>query len=119
MTRTTALATAMLLAITACASAEEKERRRDSAMVEAAKADAADEADFVTDSTALAASITLDTVRSVRSVVRSETDDDGNTDTLTVYQALAPNGHACELTVTKYHTTVVGDTLSCQWAPSP
>jgi hypothetical protein len=119
MTRTLYLAAAVLLTLSACKSAAEKERLRDSAMIEAAKADAADEADFVTDSVALAASITMDTVRSVRSLVRNETDDDGNVDAVTVYQALAGNGHACELTTEKYHATVVGDTLSCQWAAAP
>jgi hypothetical protein len=119
MTRTICLAAATLLTLSACKSAAEKERLRDSAMIEAAKADAADEADFVTDSVALAASITMDTVRSVRSVVRNETDDNGNVDAVTVYQALAGNGQACELTTEKYRATVVGDTLSCQWAAAP
>lgn len=113
------LAPLLVLTLGACNSAVEKARLRDSAMVEQAKSDAADEADFVTDSVALAASITMDTVKSVRSVNRNDTDDDGNAVVDTVYQALSPTGHACELTVGKYRAIVPGDTLSCQWAPAP
>ena len=108
---------ALVLGVAACTSAEEKAQQRELAMIESAKADSASEAEFVEDSVRLAASITVDTVRSLRIVDQRSPDDDGTFDT--IHQAVSPTGMLCAVTVEKYRVLVVGDTLSCQWAPNP
>lgn len=100
--------------LAACTSADEKARRREQAMIERAKEDAAAESEFAQDSIKLAASITVDTVRSVRTR-EQQSPDDGNYRE-TVYEAVSPMGQVCLLTAEKYRLIVVGDTLSCQWA---
>lgn len=105
----------LVLSAAACTSAEEKAQQRELAMIEAAKADSAGEAEFAEDSVKLAASITLDTVRALRIVDQRSPDDDGTFDT--IHQAVSATGLLCAITVDKYRLLVVGDTLSCQWAP--
>jgi hypothetical protein len=108
---------ALLLAVAACTSAEEKARQRDSAMIAQAIADSVAEQEFIEDSSKLAASITVDTVRERR--IRNQPSPD-NSDVLElVHEAVSPSGLVCALTVAKYDQVIVGDTLSCQWAPAP
>jgi hypothetical protein len=107
--------TVLVLALAACTSAEEKAREREMAMIAQAQADSVAEAEFVQDSTQLAASITVDSVKSV--TVRDQRSEEDNDVIETVHVAIAPNGHTCLLTVERYRTIVVGDTLSCQWSP--
>jgi hypothetical protein len=103
----------LVFMLAACTSAEEKARAREQAMIEQAKADSVAEAEFVEDSSRLAASISVDTIREVRTRDQ-RTEDDG---VETAYLAISPKGQACLLTFEKYRTAVVGDTLSCQWTP--
>lgn len=105
----------LLVALGACTSAAEKERQRDSVMVEQAKADAAAEAEFVTDSLKLAASITVDTVKEVRLMSDSIWIADNDPQSGVVHAAISPGGLRCLLSDEKWPTLVVGDTLSCQW----
>ncbi len=105
----------LALALVACTSAEEKARTREQAMIAQAQADSAAEAEFVEDSQKLAASITLDTVKSV--TVRDQRSVDDSDVIETIRLAIAPNGHTCLLTFERYKTIAVGDTLSCQWSP--
>ncbi len=113
----TVIGAVLVLSLAACTSAEEKAQQRELAMIEAAKADSVSEAEFVEDSVKLAASITVDTVRTLRIVDQRSADDDGTFDT--IHQAVSPTGLLCAVTVEKYRVLVVGDTLSCQWAPNP
>jgi hypothetical protein len=104
-----------LVLLAACTSAEEKEKQRQAAMMEAAIADSVEEAEFVQDSVKLAASITVDTVRDIRpstDTVFSVTDEPQFRVSPTAY---SPNGNRCLLTEERARTIVVGDTLSCQW----
>jgi hypothetical protein len=110
-----ALVFASGLGLGACTSDEEKARARELAMIEQAKADSVDEAQFVADSLALAASITLDTVQLVRIVNQTSPDDSDVIES--VYQAVSRKGQVCLLEFTRYKLLAVGDTLSCQWAP--
>ncbi len=105
----------LLVALTACTSTAEKERLRDSAMVEQAKADAAAEAEFVADSVKLAASITVDTVKEVRIMSDSVFVADNDPQSVLVHAAISPSGLRCLLSEEKWPTLVAGDTLSCQW----
>jgi hypothetical protein len=107
----------LAIALTACASAEEKARQRDSAMVAQAIADSVSEQEFVEDSSKLAASITLDTVKELR--IRDVRSPDDHRVVETFHQAVSPTGQFCTLTVEKYPSVAVGDTLSCQWSPAP
>ncbi len=109
------LVAALALALMACTSAEEKARAREVAMIAQAQADSVAESEFVEDSARLAASITVDTVKSVG--VRDQRSEEDSESIETVRFAIAPNGHTCLLTFERYKTIVVGDTLSCQWAP--
>lgn len=106
-----------LLAVGACTSAEEKQRRLEEAMVRAAKADAADESTFVADSVAVLQSITMDTVVELQMRVVEGSAEDTETQYVTRYLALSPRGNRCLLDSLKYQTLVRGDTLSCQWGP--
>ena len=108
---------ALLLA--ACKSDAEKEHIRDSLMIVQAKEDAEAEAEFLEDSVKLAASITIDTVREVRSVQDTVPDADSVMQILPAYIALSPTGTRCTLTAERYRTLVSGDTLSCQWSTRP
>lgn len=105
----------LVLALAACTSAEERAKEREQAMIDQAKADSASEAEFVEDSIRLAASITVDTVASLRVLDRTSPDDSDVMETL--YQARSPSGQVCLLEFTKYRQLAVGDTLACQWAP--
>lgn len=107
----------LMLALTACTSAEQKVRQRDSAMVAQAIADSVAEQEFVEDSSKLAASITLDTVKELRLRDQRSPNDDSVIET--IHQAVSPTGQFCTLTFEKYKLVAVGDTLSCQWAPAP
>ena len=109
------LVAVVTLTLMACTSAEEKARDRELAMIAQAQADSVAESEFVEDSGRLAASITVDTVKSV--TVRDQRSEEDNEVIETVRLAIAPNGHTCLLTSQRYTTIVVGDTLSCQWAP--
>jgi hypothetical protein len=110
-------AAAILLALAACTSAEEKARQRDSAMIAQAIADSVAEKEFLEDSSKLAASITVDTVRARR--IRNQPSPE-NSDVLDqLHEVVSPSGHVCALTAAKYQQVVIGDTLSCQWAPAP
>jgi len=104
-----------VLALVQAISAEDRARARERAMIAQAQADSVEEAEFVEDSGRLAASITLDTVTSV--TVRDQRSEEDSELIETVRLAIAPNGHTCLLTVERYNTIAVGDTLSCQWAP--
>ncbi len=109
--------TVLALAIAACTSAEEKTRQRDAAMVAQAIADSVAEHEFIEDSSKLAASITVDTVKELRLRDQRSLDDERVIET--IQQAVSSNGQFCTLTVEKYRRVAVGDTLSCQWAPAP
>jgi hypothetical protein len=102
-----------------CKSAAEKAHIRDSLMIVQAKEDAAAEAEFVQDSVKLAASITVDTVREVRSVQDTMPDADSVMQVVPAVIALSPTGTRCTLTIERSRTIVPGDTLSCQWALKP
>ena len=108
---------ALVLTLAACTSAEEKARQREQAMMEQARADAATEADFIADSLALAASITLDTVRDVRIRDVRTVDDDGDEYLSPRHEAVGTTGQVCAVTSTRYGQLVRGDTLRCQWGP--
>ncbi len=107
------------LLLTACKNAAEKAHIRDSLMIEQAKEDAAAETEFVQDSLKLAASITVDTVREVRSVQDTVPDADSVMQIVPAVIALSPSGTRCTLTLERSRTLVPGDTLSCQWALKP
>jgi hypothetical protein len=109
----------LAIALTACTSAAEKEKRRQQAMIEQAREDAAAEAEFVADSVKLAASITMDTVSELRQRDERTTTDDGADTVVTSYHAVTRAGQLCVLTFEKYKTTAQGDTLSCQWSATP
>jgi len=107
----------LAFALAACTSDEEKAREREAAMIGRAIADSVAEAEFADDSLKLAASITVDTVRTLeRRDAYSTNDDDGDTSGPR-FEAVAANGHVCLLTPTRFTALVVGDTLSCQWGP--
>jgi hypothetical protein len=108
---------ALVLAVAACTSAEEKARQRDAAMVAQAIADSVAEHEFIEDSSKLAASITVDTVKALR--VRDQRSPDDDSVVETIREAVSPAGQVCALTSEKYRLVAVGDTLSCQWAPAP
>ena len=114
MRRLTACAVVLVLA-SACTSKEEKARRLDEAMVERAKADASAESLFVADSLKLAASITLDTVADLERQSQLYNDDSGDMQTENKYFALTRVRARCALDSARYHRTVRGDTLTCQW----
>jgi len=86
-------------------------------MIEQAKLDAAGEHEFVKDSLALAASITLDTIAELHATPRRGIDEDGNSFTYSTHAAVSRDGARCLLELPRYNTLVVGDTLSCQWEP--
>ncbi len=86
-------------------------------MIEQAKQDAAAEAEFTTDSLALAASITVDTIAELQAIPQSGIDENGNSFTFTNHAAVARNGARCLLQLPRYAELAVGDTLSCQWEP--
>jgi hypothetical protein len=115
----TLLVLGLIGALAACASPEEKQRRLDSAMVEQAKLDAQDEAEFLEDSAKLAASITLDTIVDLRELSNVGTDQYGDQFTYATYTAMARNLSRCFVDQTRFSTLVRGDTLSCQWEPQP
>jgi hypothetical protein len=112
-----ALMLGLALGLTACASAEEKARARDSAMIAQAIADSVAEQEFVEDSVKLAASITADTITALRIVDQRVPDDPDTIES--IHLAVARSGQVCQLTFEKYKTVAVGDTISCQWAPAP
>ncbi|MES3035995.1 MAG: hypothetical protein V4813_18470 [Gemmatimonadota bacterium] len=107
----------LVLALTACTSAEEKARQHEAAMIAQAQADSAAEADFVADSLALAASITVDTVRQLRQQNTETISDDGEEAAVAIFQAVSPRGHVCAVTAVRYQALAIGDTLTCQWGP--
>ena len=109
--------TVLALALAACTSAEEKARQRDAAMVAQAIADSIAEHEFIDDSSKLAASITVDTVKALR--LRDQRSPDDASVMETLREAVSPAGQVCALTFEKYQLVAVGDTLSCQWAPAP
>jgi hypothetical protein len=101
----------------ACTSAEEKARQREAAMIGQAIADSVAELEFMEDSTALAASITVDTVASMRTIDAPVVD--GDAPRMPLHQAVSPRGQVCTITVEKSIKLAPGDTLSCQWASAP
>ncbi len=104
----------LVLLLAACTSAEEKARAREQAMIEQATADSVAESEFIEDSLKLAASISVDTIRELRTRdQRAEDDSDGIE---TVHLAISQKGQACLLTFERYRAVAIGDTLSCQWA---
>jgi hypothetical protein len=109
----------LIVALAACASPEEKQRRLDSAMVEQAKLDAQDEAEFLEDSAKLAASITVDTIYDVREMSNVGTDENGDQFTYDTYAATARNRSRCFVDQARFRSLVRGDTLRCQWEPQP
>jgi hypothetical protein len=111
------LAVVALATVSACTSAEEKDRRRTAAMIEQAKADAAAESSFVVDSLKLKESIVLDTVETITDSTALYTDNDGNTTTDHTYVAKTRAGASCEIDAVRFATMIKGDTLSCQWDP--
>ncbi|MES2521378.1 MAG: hypothetical protein V4617_01680 [Gemmatimonadota bacterium] len=108
-------ACAVLPALHACVSQEEKDRRETATMVERAKAATAAESVFVQDSISLMASITVDTVDSVELVPRRATDASGNRWADTIYRAITPSGAKCIVDSLRFNAMRKGDTLSCQW----
>lgn len=107
----------LVLALAACTSAEEQARQREAAMIAQAQADSVAEADFVADSLALAASITVDTIRELRRRNTETISDDGEDAAVAIFQAVSPKGQVCALTAVRYQALAIGDTLSCQWGP--
>lgn len=108
----------LVLALAACTSAAEKQQKRERLMIEQARADSAAEADFIADSMALAASITTDTITILRMRDTHYADDEGNTVTSAVREAVARNGQVCVLAADRYAFAIMGDTLTCQWGPA-
>ena len=108
-----------LIGCIGCTSDAERQRQRESQMIEQAKLDAAAESDFVKDSLALAASITVDTVAERQREAKRGIDESGNTFTYTVYSVVSRSGARCLLEPTHYDIVAVNDTLSCQWEPKP
>jgi hypothetical protein len=108
---------ALMLTLAACTSAEEKAREREKAMIEAARADAAEEAAFVADSIALTASITVDSIRDLRIRDVKTVDDNGYEYLAPRHEAIGTAGQVCAVTTTRYFQLVRGDTLRCQWGP--
>ena len=109
----------LALLFAACKSDAEKAHIRDSLMVEQAKEDAAAETEFMQDSVQLAASITVDSVREVRSVLDTVPDEDSVMQVRVAVIAVSPIGTRCTLTPERSRTIVPGDTLTCQWAVKP
>ncbi len=112
--RFTVVALACVVA-SGCASKEERAQQLETAMVEQAKADAAAESLFVTDSAKLAASITLDTVADLERRSQLYNDENGDMRTENSYVALTRTRARCALDSARYERTVRGDTLTCQW----
>ena len=108
----------LVLGLAACTSAEEKARVREQAMIAQAQADSAAETDFVADSLALAASVTLDTIRDLRIRDVKNVDDNGYEYTASAHEAIGTAGFVCALTVERYVPLTRGDTLRCQWGPA-
>lgn len=98
----------------ACTSEEEKARRAEEAMVAMAKEDIAAESLFVHDSTAIAASITLDTVTLV-GISPPVLNGDGDTVEGKRFFAHSRRGGVCLLDSVRLLTIAQGDTLRCQW----
>jgi len=107
----------LVLALAACTSAEERARERDRQMIAQAQADSAAEADFVADSQALAASITVDTIRELRIRDVKSVDDNGYEFLTPAREAIGTAGLVCALSVDRFVQLNRGDTLSCQWGP--
>lgn len=107
----------LLLALAACTSAEEKAREREAQMIAQAQADSLAEAEFVSDSVVLAASITVDTIRELRRQNTETISNDGEDAAVAIFQAVSPTGQVCALTAVRYQALAIGDTLTCQWGP--
>ena len=107
----------LVLALAGCTSAEEKARQREAQMIAQARADSAAEADFVADSLALAASITVDTIRALRRQNTETISSDAADASVAIFQAVSPKGQVCALTAVRYQALAIGDTLTCQWGP--
>ena len=107
----------LFLPFGACVSADEKARRNEERMVEAAKEEIQAESLFVQDSIKLTASITQDTVDELRdstsmSIVDNVTYTDHN------YRAVSRSRAVCAVDSAAFARLTRGDTLSCQWEPS-
>jgi len=107
----------LVLALTACTSAEQKARERETQMIAQAQADSTAEAEFVADSLALDSTVTLDSIRELRIREVTTTDDNGYAFTLPRHEAIGAMGQTCALTSERYAQLVPGDTLRCQWGP--
>ena len=107
----------LVLVLAACTSAEDKAHERDRQMIAQAQADSAAEADFIADSLALAASITVDTVRELQSRDVTIVDDNGDEFLAPAREAIGTTGLVCALSVDRFVQLNRGDTLSCQWGP--
>lgn len=108
----------VLVSLGACVSTEEKERRKEEAMIEQAQADAAAESVFVHDSINVAASITVDTVEFSRDSIVINDDAESESDRVQrVYRMFTRDRAVCIVDSMRFNTAQKGDTLSCQWAP--
>ena len=115
--RTIALSALAVLAFSACVSAEEKARRNEERMVQAAKEEIQAESLFMQDSIKLTASITQDTVDEMRdSTSKSIVDNMTYTDHF--YTAVSRSRALCTVDSAAFARLTRGDTLSCQWETS-
>jgi len=105
----------VMLSFSACVSAEEKERRKEEAMVAQAKIDMLAESLFVQDSLKLAASITVDTMEFSRDSLVLDIDTSEPNASNHIYRVFSRNGAICLVDSTRFSTIQKGDTLSCQW----
>ena len=103
-----------LLSIGACVGADERARRTEERMVEAAKGEIQAESLFVQDSLKLTASITTDTVDEMRDST-SMSIVDNMTYTDHYYKAVSRSRAVCTVDSVVYARLARGDTLSCQW----
>lgn len=109
---------ALAAALLACTSAEERARQREEAMIAQARADSAAEADFIADSVALAASVTVDSVVELRVRTVRTPLEGGDHVSAPNHEAVNRFGLVCTLDEERYRTLVRGDTLRCQWGPA-
>ena len=112
--RSAALCMVALLSIGACVGADERARRTEERMVEAAKGEIQAESLFVQDSLKLTASITTDTVDEMRDST-SMSIVDNMTYTDHYYKAVSRSRAVCTVDSVVYARLARGDTLSCQW----
>lgn len=108
-----------VLLLTACGGMEARDARHKAAMIEEAKAMAAEESTYAAESLAFVATFTVDTVAARFDSIPPvpPPDLDGAYEPERRFYARSARGAVCEVTDERYAKLAAGDTLRCQWSP--